>query len=243
MALCFCTIAIHAPYRRGARLLCGDLPEFPWVVLTDEPDDFADLPVRAVKHVPTGPMWIDPERLKLKPAEVIRRPAYHDKRFALMAALEDFDTAIFLDADTRFSARPRVGAFPPGLALLPESRGTLLDHLKKKFGAWRLPHFVELARWLTGSDEILSSAIWCHESCYAVTRQDGRETRFFDAWGRSASFMEGRDVLTGEGGVMGLAAAYAGLTVDHAALTDVALAIIQGRGAPTIERPDRLSAV
>ena len=48
-SVCFCTLAIHAPYRRRARLLCADTAPAPWVVLTDEPSDFADLPVRAIR--------------------------------------------------------------------------------------------------------------------------------------------------------------------------------------------------
>jgi hypothetical protein len=31
----------------------------PWIVLIDEPDDFVDLPVRAIYHKPTGPIAID----------------------------------------------------------------------------------------------------------------------------------------------------------------------------------------
>lgn len=42
---CFCTLAIHSPYRQRARLLLADAPSLNWIVLTDEPDDFADLPV------------------------------------------------------------------------------------------------------------------------------------------------------------------------------------------------------
>src|SRR5215217_8234297 len=59
MTVCFCTLAIHAPYRRRARHLCGTATTVPWIVLTDEPEDFADLPVRAIRHTPTGPMAVD----------------------------------------------------------------------------------------------------------------------------------------------------------------------------------------
>src|SRR6185436_15440274 len=37
---CFCTLAIHAPYRRRAQNLITDAPAMPWIVLTDEPNDF-----------------------------------------------------------------------------------------------------------------------------------------------------------------------------------------------------------
>ena len=39
--------------------MIGDGAGVEWVVLTDEPEEFADLPVRAIRHVPVGPMAID----------------------------------------------------------------------------------------------------------------------------------------------------------------------------------------
>ncbi|HJS25463.1 MAG TPA: hypothetical protein VJ751_13975 [Pyrinomonadaceae bacterium] len=40
VSACFCTLAIHAPYRQRARLLVGDARGVPWIVLTDEPGGF-----------------------------------------------------------------------------------------------------------------------------------------------------------------------------------------------------------
>ena len=114
MAVSFCTLAIHAPYRLRARRLCADAPAVPWVVLTDEPDDFADLPVRAIRHSPTGPMAVDYLTHLPPTGEGRGAAAYHDKRFALLAALEDFDTAIYVDADSRIGSLPRLGVFPTG---------------------------------------------------------------------------------------------------------------------------------
>lgn len=230
VAACFCTLAIHAPYRRRARLLCADLAPAPCVVLTDEPDDFADLPVRAIRHAPTGPMAVDYLE-RLSPVGGGRgAAAYHDKRFALLAALEDFETAIFVDADSRLVALPPLDGFPPGVTVLPDPPQTIAEHLQKE-GPWRLPFFEDLARSLVGDAEVLHSARWCDESCYAVTR-DGHEHRFFAAWGRAAEFLQGRGVYSGEGGVMGLAAAYAGWTVDDRALAPIARAIRHEAGGP-----------
>src|SRR5262245_27188019 len=122
MSVCFCTLAINAPYRRRARLLCADAMTVPWVVLTDEPDDFAALGVRAIRHAPTGPMASD--YLAHLPATGGGRgaAAYHDKRFALLAALAGFDTAIYVDADSRITALPTTGLFLSGLAVLPVVR-------------------------------------------------------------------------------------------------------------------------
>ena len=228
--ICFCTLAIHALYRKRARLLCADAPTVPWSVLTDEPDDFSDLPVRAIRHVPTGPMAVDYLE-RLGPTGNNRgAAAYHDKRFALIAALQDFDTAIFLDADSRFSAVPPLGAFPPGLAVLPVVRKSVAEHLET-CGSWRMPVFIDLAKHLTGDAGILQSARWCHETCIAVTK-DGRESSFFEAWERGAHFMKSREVSSGEGGVLGFAAACAGWTVNYEALSSIGHLIQHEGGGP-----------
>jgi hypothetical protein len=227
---CLCTLAIHAPYRRRARLLCADAPNLPWIVLTDEPDDFADLPARSIRHAPTGPMAADYLERIPPTGGGQGAAAYHDKRFALLFALRDFDTAIFVDADSRLGAPPALGAFPPGLAVLPVVRKSVAEHLET-CGSWRMPAFVELARHLTGDTDILRSARWCHETCMAVTR-DGRESDFFAAWGRAAEFLQARGVYSGEGGVVGLAAACAGWAVDYEALTGMASVIQHEGGGP-----------
>jgi len=230
VSACFCTLAIHAPYRRRARLLCADATPWPWVVLTDEPADFADLPVRAVRHAPTGPMAVD--YLQRFPATGDGRgaAAYHDKRFALLAALQHFDTAVFVDADSRIAPLPPLPVFPPGLAVLPVVRKSVAAHLET-CGPWRLPAFAALARDLTGDADILRSAPWCHETCFAVTR-DGNEHRFFEAWERGAGFLQGQGVYSGEGGVMGLAAACAGWSADYEVLAGIAPWIQHEGGGP-----------
>ena len=234
MSVCFCTLAIHAPYRRRARLLCADAPEVPWVVLTDKPRDFAGLGVRAIRHSPTGPMAIDYGSLLPSKGEGRGVAAYHDKRFALMAAIEDFDTAIFVDADSRIDALPPPGNFPTGLTALPVVRESVADHLEK-WGAWRQPAFAELARVLNGDSDALRAARWCHESVLAVTK-DGRESSFFAAWGLAADFLQARSVFSGEGGVIGLAALRAGWGVDYEALTTIAASIRHEGGGPKREK-------
>ena len=84
--------------------------------------------------------------------------------------------------------------------------------------------FADLARHLTGDEDILRKAPWCHETRMAVTK-DGRETSFFSAWGHAAEFLQARGVYSGEGDVVGLAAAIAGWRVDYEALAGVASAI------------------
>jgi hypothetical protein len=217
---CFCTLAIHPPYRRRAQLLLADAPTVPWLVLTDEPDDFAGLPVRTIRHVPTGPMAVD-FLTRLPPTGEGRgRPAYHDKRFVLRAVLKDFDTAIFVDADSRITSLPRLPSFRPGLAVVREVQASIAEHLSR-YGSARLPAFTELAEHLTGDVEVLKSARWCSEALFAATR-DGRESKFFEAWSIGADFLQSRGVFTGEGGVIGLAAVYAGWNVDYSTLVKLA---------------------
>ena len=230
VTVCFCTLAIHAPYRRRARRLCADAPTLPWVVLTDEPGDFADLRVRAIRHAPTGPMAADYLTSLSPTGEGRGAAAYHDKRFALMAALENFDTAIYVDADSHITALPPPVIFSSGLSVLPVVRRSVAEHLGT-CGAWRMPHFVELARHLTGDADILHAAPWCHEALVAVT-SDGRESRFFEAWGRAANFLQARGVYTGEGGVIGLAAACAGWNVDYEAVLSIGAGIQHEGGGP-----------
>jgi hypothetical protein len=71
---------------------------------------------------------------------------------------------------------------------------------------------------------MLDTARWCGEALFAVTK-DGNESRFFEAWDRSAGFLQDRETYSGEGGVIGLAAAYAGWTIDYQTLTKLAAAI------------------
>ena len=233
MSVCFCTLAIHAPYRRRARLLCADVPSVPWVILTDNPADFADLPVRAIRHDPTGPMAMDYLQRLGPTGNGNGAAAYHDKRFAVQAALQEFDTAIFLDADSRLDALPPIGPFPPGLAVVPIVRESIAVHLET-CGPWRLPVFEELARYLMGDADVLRTAGWCQETCYAVTK-DGNESRFFWAWKRAADFLQRQGMYSGEGGVMGLAAAYAGWKINYELLAHINSSIHHEGGGPKEE--------
>jgi len=228
--VCLCTLAIHEPYRQRARVLCNDAPNLAWVVLTDEPADFSDLPVRAIAHRPTGPMAVDYLSRIPPTGENRGAAAYHDKRFALMGALEQHQTAIFLDADSRINCKPRLDTFPTGISVLPVVRRNIMEHLQTA-GTWRLPAFVALAEHLTGSADILQEAHWCQESCIAITK-DGREEKFFETWGCAAAFMQEREVFSGEGGCIGLAAAIAGWTVNYDAVTSFGATLVHEGGGP-----------
>src|SRR5262245_34405482 len=195
-SVCFCTLAIHRPYRQRARLLVGDVPRGPWVVLTDEPGDVEGLPVRAIRHQPTGPMAIDFGARSPQMGIELGEPAYHDKRFALQAALEDFETAIFVDADTRVRSLPRLPVFGPGIAVTTALNATIAEHLTR-YGSHRRPAFEKLAVELTGDIEMINSARWCSEALFAITK-DGNEGKFFEAWERGAEWLQSEGLFTGE---------------------------------------------
>lgn len=228
--VCFCTLAIHEGYRRRARVLVADVTEVEWVVLTDEPGEFEGLRVRAIRHVPTGPMAID-FVTRLPPMGNGRgRPAYHDKRFALQAALEEFETAIFVDADTRVRSLPRLPSFPPGISVVKEVNASIAEHLGR-YGSHRRPAFERLAVELTGDKEVINSARWCSEALFAITK-DGNENKFFEAWARGAELLQSEGEFSGEGGVIGLAAACAGWTVDYETMGKLARSIRHEGGGP-----------
>ena len=149
MSVAFCTLAIHAPVPDSRPAVVRRPAPAPVIVLTDDPADFADLPVRAIAHTPTGPMAIDYLERLGPTGEGRGAAAYHDKRFALQAALRDFETAVFLDADSRVGAMPALGIFPPGLSVLPVVRKSIAEHLEA-CGPWRLPPFAALAAELLG---------------------------------------------------------------------------------------------
>jgi len=228
--VCFCTLAIHEAYRRRARLLVADVPEVPWVVLTDEPGEFQGLGVRAIRHVPAGPMARD-FVTRLPPMGNGRgRPAYHDKRFALQAALEEFETAIFVDADTRVRALPRAPVFKAGIAVTKVVNASIAEHLSR-YGSHRRPAFEKLAVELTGDVEMINSARWCSEALFAITK-DGNEGKFFETWERCAELLQSEGLFTGEGGVIGLAAVCAGWTVDYETLGKLARKMQHEGGGP-----------
>ena len=210
----------------------GDVTGMPWVVLTDEPREFDGLPVRAVRHVPVGPMAID-FVTKLPPLGNGRgRPAYHDKRFALQAALAEFETAIFVDADTRIRSMRRLPRFGPGIAVVKEVNASIAEHLSR-WGSHRRPAFDQLAVELTGDVEALESARWCSEALFAITK-DGNEAKFFEAWERGAEFLQSQGMFSGEGGVIGLAALCAGWRVDYRTMGKLAACLSHEGGGPKV---------
>ena len=82
---------------------------------------------------------------------------------------------------------------------------------------------------MIGNANALNDAHWVSECLFAVTK-DGNESKFFAAWARGAKFLDSHNVYTGEGGVIGLAAAYAGWTINYQSLGKLAAATQQEGG-------------
>lgn len=138
---------------------------------------------------------------------------------------------MYLDADTRcLGCKPRAPRLDAGLAVTPFVNRSVAEHLEF-CGQWRAPAFAEIARELTGGMDILERARWCHEACIAVTK-DGREGVFFETWGRLAGMLQDRRVFSGEGGVIGMAAAMAGWSVDYQRIKPLAAAFSHEGGGP-----------
>jgi len=71
----------------------------PWFVLTDDPDDLFKICPCSDPARPDGSDGVDYLALLPPTGEEARPPPITTKGFALLAALENFDTAIYLDAD------------------------------------------------------------------------------------------------------------------------------------------------
>jgi hypothetical protein len=145
----------------------------------------------------------------------------------LQEALKEFDTAIFLDADTRISSLPQLPKLGGGIAVTKVLQTSIADHLTR-WGTERRPMFEQLALYLGGGVEMLNRARWCSEVLFAITK-DGNEDKFLEVWRRAAEFLQSNGMFTGEGGVIGLAAVCAGWTIDFDSLDDLA-ALIQHEG-------------
>lgn len=193
---CFCTLAVGKRYRTHARILAKDIQEqaplVSFVVLTDEPADFEDYShVIAIKH-------------RLQSVK-----GYHDKRFVIEKSLERFDTCVFLDSDMRI-----IGPVPKKLEWLPGiTARTGCNILKHNTETKLRPGFAPIEQVAEKLDINLQETTWFHEFMFVVKKQAGAEQVFLKFWQDISYVFEMQRIYDGEGNVMGLAAAKAGLAV------------------------------
>jgi hypothetical protein len=175
-----------------AKDLQKQAPNISFVVLTDRPADFVEYThVISIKH-------------RLQSVK-----GYHDKRFVIEKAFERFDTCVFLDSDVRI-----IGPVPEGLEWFPGIKArtgcSILKHNAGKKPRVQLAAIEQVAQKL---DINLQETKWFHEFMFVVTKQAGAEKVFLKLWQTIAYFFEMQGIYNGEGNVIGLAAAKAGLTV------------------------------
>jgi hypothetical protein len=193
---CFCTLAVGARYRNHAQILASDIqrysPKTSFVVLTDQPADFKHYP-----HVITSKHRLQSMK------------GYHDKRFVIEKALELFDICLYLDSDVRI-----VGSVPTTMEWLPgitaRTGCNILKHNSDGRRHKALSVIKEVAHKL---DVKLEETQWFHEFMFAVKKQAGAEAEFLRLWQTISYFFEMQGLYGGEGDVMGLAAAKAGLSI------------------------------
>ncbi|MDX2100502.1 MAG: hypothetical protein SFW36_22220 [Leptolyngbyaceae cyanobacterium bins.59] len=192
---CFSTLALKPKYRLLAVELAASLETYaPGVILfvgTDDPHDFKDC-----KNV---------YPFKFKKRGVF---CYHDKRFVLEKALQQFKTAIQIDADTRIiGPLPEVIEPTPGLAAVHIEK--IIGH-SEKYNPERLGYFYKLA---TKLQVDLDAVSYIGEALFALSNNGDKTLEFFRQWGFLADYFELNGIYGGEGNALGLAAAKAGLEI------------------------------
>ncbi len=138
---------------------------------------------------------------------------YHDKRFAVAAAIERFETCTFIDSDVRITApinQERINNFPPGLtarfgcSVVKHNQG--LSNKKKSTKSLSIIQDIATCHSLD-----IQEVNWLHEFMFTLRRQDDREQDFLRYWQNFSYYFELNGIYDGEGNTIGLAAAAAGL--------------------------------
>jgi len=193
---CFCTLALRPKYRLLAQNLARNLEQYAsgivLVVGTDEPQEFRDIPnVVAFKHRQKGIFH-----------------CYNDRRFVVEKALSMFPVAIHIDSDTKILANvPEQIEFSPGISGCHEN---LIKHINR----YRKKDRGLIEKVAQKLDIPWESADWIGESLYIVSRDSGKEKEFIKVWGTLANYLELQGIHSGDGNLMGLAAAKVGWTVN-----------------------------
>jgi hypothetical protein len=195
---CFCTLALGSKYRFFVKQLAQDLekysPNTPLVVYTEEPKELSNQPnILPFKHNQEGILL-----------------CYHDKRLAIAQALSKFRVAIFIDADMRIVGKvPNNINWAPGITAGHQEN--LIEHIEKY-----TPEKVDSTKKVVSKLNLnLTSIKYIGESLFVVARDEGREKEFIKQWGKIGRYFELQGHHSGEGSVMGIAAAQAGLMIQR----------------------------
>lgn len=199
---CFATLALGKNYRALAFQLAKDLAQFsphtPFVILTDNPQDFQVMAnVLAFPH------------------QQHSVGCYHDKLFVIEKGLSLFNSCVFLDADMRILAPINsTGDWLPGITA-KIAWFNIIKHNKNQ------QEIAILKRLAAKFHLQLENITFVHECLFVVTRDGGKEIDFIATWKRMAAFCELNNYYRGEGHSIGLAAAKSGLEIRTDAMEDI----------------------
>lgn len=201
-SFCFCTLALGPLYIAYARLMAIDIeiqsPNTSFLVFTDKPSEFdSHENVRTVFHEQDS-IWV----------------AYHDKRFVIDRALQDFGACVFLDSDMR--------VISPVDANLPESLLPGLNtyycspwdewpksHTKPK-QVWEIELVREAANAI-GVDTANCTFMW--EQVVGLRGDSKGVDTFISVWDQLAKHFQLKGLHRGIGHAMAVAAAAAELPI------------------------------
>ncbi len=201
-SFCFCTLALSKRYCVMAKLLANDLKQYApktlLLVCTDLPDEFQDQTnIMTFKHSQKGVFVCN-----------------NDKRFVIQKALPMFDTVIFIDADTRITAKvPNDMKFLPGV-----TANKFYNIAEAKINRERKQELGILRRLIDKLDLPIKDVNWVSPDLFAITKDGGKEIAFIQEWDRIARYIQlkainCRYLHREDGNSIGLAAAKVGLTV------------------------------
>ena len=199
---CFCTLAISKRYCIFAKKLALDLkqytPKTSLLVCTDLPDEFNDQTnVIAFRHSQKGIFVCN-----------------NDKRFVIEKALSMFNTVIFIDADTRITAKlPDNMEFLPGI-----TAKSFYNIAEAKINKKRKHELGILTKLIDKLNLSLENVNWISPNLFAITKDEGKEITFIEQWDKIARYIQlkainSRYLHREDGNSIGVAAAKVGLTV------------------------------
>lgn len=204
---CFCTLALGEPYRELTKQLANDLAQFApgisFFVLTDNPRSFEETPnVVAVQHSKRSVL------------------GYNDKLSVVGRALDQYRTAVFIDADVRVlgSVELHPEIFKPGLRAFLLRTWSYYHDRTLQMLPWQREDLRIMALLRDGfiPDEDGRGTPIVVESLFAVTRNgaEGTET-FLRKWNQLAEFCERRKFFVHEGFSVGLAARLTNFPIEQ----------------------------
>lgn len=194
---CFCSLALGEKYCHAAKDLAQDLEvAFPnvWIlILTDHPSFFKNLKnVLIKKHRQQGILY-----------------ARHDKRCVIDCALKKFDSAIFIDSDSRFRWKDVDIKMEWHKGVNVGCTFFSLNHMlkNKEFDDQILVYKDAIESWL-GVD--FNKAKFFDTRLFIITKDSEKEKLFLKTWQRLEFFLFSKKISVGDGFIQGLAATKVG---------------------------------